>query len=113
MLEDTCPIVLIIFTSWNDLIFDKVTKGYHDKISIKQPWNLKFSTNGTSGLKLDGTISGSTTTVTGANTNIQTQQFGRREFAHVAASFNSVSQKVFLFYNKENKTLFVWICCFK
>ena len=64
--------------------------------------SLKFSTNGTSGLKLDSVISGSTTTVTGANTNIQTQQFGRREFAHVAASFNSVSQKVFLFYNGNN-----------
>jgi hypothetical protein len=66
--------------------------------------SLKFSTNGTSGLKIDGTISGSTTTVTGANTNIQTQQFGQREFAHVAASFNSVSQRMFLTYNGNNIT---------
>ena len=64
--------------------------------------SLKFSANGTSGLKIEGTVSGSTTTVKGANTNIQTQQFGRREFAHVAASFNSVSQKMFLYYNGNN-----------
>ena len=66
--------------------------------------SLKFSTNGTSGLKIDSTVSGSTTTVTGANTNIQTQQFGQREFAHVAASFNSQTQKMFLFYNGNNIT---------
>ena len=64
--------------------------------------SLKFSANGTSGLKIEGTVSGSTTTVKGANANIQTQQFGRREFAHVAASFNSVSQKMFLYYNGNN-----------
>ena len=66
--------------------------------------SLKFSTNGTSGLKIDSTISGSATTVTGANTNIQTQQFGQREFAHVAASFNAQTQKMFLFYNGNNIT---------
>tara|TARA_Y100000385_G_scaffold290240_1_gene362600 strand:- start:237 stop:1580 length:1344 start_codon:yes stop_codon:yes gene_type:complete len=66
--------------------------------------SLKFSTNGTSGLKIVSTISGSATTVTGANTNVQTQQFGQRHFAHVAASFNAQSQKMFLFYNGNNIT---------
>jgi hypothetical protein len=64
--------------------------------------SLKFSANGTSGLKIEGTISGSTATVKGANTSIQTQQFARREFAHVAASFNSTSQKMLLTYNGNN-----------
>ena len=58
--------------------------------------HLKFSANGTSGLKIVGTVGGSAATVKGANTLIQTQQFGRREFAHVAASFNSTSQQMFL-----------------
>lgn len=64
--------------------------------------HLKFSANGTSGLKIVGTVGGSAATVKGANTLIQTQQFGRREFAHVAASFNSTSQQMFLSYNGNN-----------
>ena len=64
--------------------------------------HLKFSCNGTSGLKIVGTIGGSAATVKGANTLIQTQQFARREFAHVAASFNSTSQQMFLSYNGNN-----------
>ena len=64
--------------------------------------HLKFSANGTSGLKIVGTVGGSAATVKGANALIQTQQFGRREFAHVAASFNSTSQQMFLSYNGNN-----------
>lgn len=64
--------------------------------------HLKFSCNGTSGLKIVGTVDGSAATVKGANTLIQTQQFARREFAHVAASFNSTSQQMFLSYNGNN-----------
>tara|TARA_R110001592_G_scaffold50745_2_gene156767 strand:- start:2204 stop:3541 length:1338 start_codon:yes stop_codon:yes gene_type:complete len=64
--------------------------------------HLKFSCNGTSGLKIVGTIGGSAATVKGANTLIQAQQFARREFAHVAASFNSTSQQMFLSYNGNN-----------
>lgn len=65
---------------------------------------MQFSANGTSGLKFVSTVGGVATTVNGANTDIQTQQFGQREFAHVAASFNAQTQKMFLFYNGNNIT---------
>jgi hypothetical protein len=75
--------------------------GSNTIIQLKTDTNnhLKFKFQGDNGLRLEQTIGGATTTISGDNTSIKTQQFGAREFAHVAACFDNQEQRARLFYN--------------
>ena len=75
--------------------------GSNTIIQLKTDTNnhLKFKFQGDNGLRLEQTIGGAATTISGDNTSIKTQQFGAREFAHVAACFDNQEQRARLFYN--------------
>ena len=51
------------------------------------------------GLAFDANVAGSVTTVQGANTDIESQQFAKRKWAHVAVSRQLDEEKLYLFYN--------------
>ena len=51
------------------------------------------------GLAFDANVAGSVTTVQGANTSIESQQFAKRKWAHVAVSRQLDEEKLYLFYN--------------
>jgi hypothetical protein len=51
------------------------------------------------GLAYEANISGSATTVQGANTDIESQQFAKRRWAHVAVSRDLAEEKLYLHYN--------------
>jgi hypothetical protein len=51
------------------------------------------------GLAFEANVSGTATTVQGANTSIETQQFAKRRWAHVAVSRDLVEEKLYLHYN--------------
>ena len=51
------------------------------------------------GLAYEANVSGSATTVQGANTDIETQQFAKRRWAHVAVSRDLTEEKLYLHYN--------------
>lgn len=60
---------------------------------------MKFSLANQYGLSFEANIDGSATTVTGANTDIETQQFSKRKWAHVAISRDLDNERVYLHYN--------------
>ena len=51
------------------------------------------------GLAFESNISGTPTTAQGANTSVESQQYKKREFAHIAASFDNQEERMRLFYN--------------
>ena len=51
------------------------------------------------GLAFETSINGNVTTITGANTSVETEQFGKRRWAHVAVSRNLEDEKIYLHYN--------------
>jgi hypothetical protein len=51
------------------------------------------------GLAFESNISGTPTTAQGANTLVESQQYKKREFAHIAASFDNQEERMRLFYN--------------
>ena len=51
------------------------------------------------GLAFTSNIAGSATTITGANTNIEAQQFIKKRWSHVAMSRNYETERIHLFYN--------------
>ena len=60
---------------------------------------MQFRLANQKGLAFEANISGSATTIEGANTLIEAQQFAKRRFAHVAVSRNLSDEKLFLHYN--------------
>ena len=60
---------------------------------------LEFRLANQKGLAFEANISGSATTVEGANTLIESQQFAKRRFAHVAVTRDLTEEKLFLHYN--------------
>ena len=51
------------------------------------------------GLAFEANVSGTATTIQGANTSIETQQFAKRRWAHVAVSRDLTEEKLYLHYN--------------
>ena len=60
---------------------------------------IQFRLANQKGLAFEANISGSATTVEGANTLIESQQFAKRRFAHVAVTRDLTQEKLFLHYN--------------
>lgn len=60
---------------------------------------IQFRLANQHGLAFEANISGSATTIQGANTSIESQQFAKRRFAHVAVSRDLTEEKLFLHYN--------------
>ena len=60
---------------------------------------MQFRLANQKGLAFEANISGSATTVEGANTLIETQQFAKRRFAHVAVTRDLTEEKMYLHYN--------------
>ena len=60
---------------------------------------IQFRLANQKGLAFEANISGSATTVEGANTLIESQQFAKRRFAHVAVTRDLTEEKLFLHYN--------------
>ena len=60
---------------------------------------IQFRLANQKGLAFEANISGSATTVEGANTLIESQQFAKRRFAHVAVTRELTEEKLFLHYN--------------
>jgi len=60
---------------------------------------LDFGLSNQRGLYTTAVIDSSATTVTGANTDVETQQFAKRRWAHVAVTRNLEEEKVYLHYN--------------
>ena len=60
---------------------------------------IQFRLANQKGLAFEANISGSATTVEGANTLIETQQFAKRRFAHVAVTRDLTEEKMYLHYN--------------
>lgn len=60
---------------------------------------LQFGISPNTGLTFEARISGSSTIITGSNANIETQQFTKRRFSHVAVSRNLETERLYLFYN--------------
>ena len=54
---------------------------------------IQFRLANGKGLAFEANISGSTTTVEGANTLIESQQFAKRRFAHVAVTRDLTEEK--------------------
>lgn len=51
------------------------------------------------GLAFEANVSGTATTVQGANSSIEAQQFAKRRWAHVAVSRDLENEKLYMFYN--------------
>ena len=51
------------------------------------------------GLAYEANVAGSATTIQGANADIETQQFAKRRWAHVAVSRDLTEEKLYLHYN--------------
>lgn len=60
---------------------------------------MKFSMSNQYGLSFESNVSGVSTIVRGANTLIESQQFGKRKWAHVAVSRNLDDERLYLHYN--------------
>ena len=60
---------------------------------------IQFRLANQNGLAFEANVSGSATTIQGANTSIETQQFAKRRWAHVAVSRDLTEEKVYLHYN--------------
>ena len=60
---------------------------------------IQFRLANQKGLAFEANISGSDTTVEGANALIETQQFAKRRFAHVAVTRDLTEEKLYLHYN--------------
>ncbi len=60
---------------------------------------IQFRLANQKGLAFEANISGSDTTVEGANTLIESQQFAKRRFAHVAVTRDLTEEKLYLHYN--------------
>jgi hypothetical protein len=60
---------------------------------------MKFSMSNQYGLSFESNVAGVATIVRGANTLIESQQFGKRKWAHVAVSRNLENERLYLHYN--------------
>jgi len=60
---------------------------------------MRFSTSNQYGLSFESNVNGVSTVVRGANTLIESQQFGKRKWAHVAVSRNLDNERLYLHYN--------------
>lgn len=60
---------------------------------------MSFSLANQYGLSFEANIDGSPTTVTGANTDVESQQFSKRRWAHVAISRDLEEELLYLHYN--------------
>ena len=60
---------------------------------------MEFRLANQKGLAYEANVSGTATVVEGANTSIETQQFAKRRFAHVAVSRDLTEEKLYLHYN--------------
>ena len=60
---------------------------------------MKFSMSNQYGLSFEANVGGVSTVVRGANTLIESQQFGKRKWAHVAVSRNLDNERLYLHYN--------------
>ena len=60
---------------------------------------IQFRLSNQYGLAFEANVSGTPTTVQGANTSIESQQFAKRRWAHVAVSRDLVEEKLYLHYN--------------
>jgi hypothetical protein len=60
---------------------------------------MKFSMSNQYGLAFESNVGGVSTIVRGANTLIESQQFGKRKWAHVAVSRNLENERLYLHYN--------------
>lgn len=60
---------------------------------------LQFGLSANTGLTFEARVGGVSTTITGSNTNIETQQFTKRRFSHVAVSRNLETERLYLFFN--------------
>ena len=60
---------------------------------------LEFRLANQKGLAFEANISGSPTTVEGANTSVESQQFAKRRWAHVAVTRDLENEKLYLHYN--------------
>lgn len=60
---------------------------------------MKFSMSNQYGLAFESNVGGVSTVVRGANTLIESQQFGKRKWAHVAVSRNLDNERLYLHYN--------------
>ena len=60
---------------------------------------MEFRLANQRGLAFEANIAGSTTIVQGANTDIETQQFAKRRWAHVAVTRDLENEKLYLHYN--------------
>lgn len=60
---------------------------------------MRFSLANQYGLAFESRIGGVSTTVRGANTNIESQVFAKRKWAHVAVSRNLDNERLYLHYN--------------
>ena len=69
------------------------------EISTNASNYMRFSLANQYGLAFTSAVAGSTTTVRGANTSIEAQQFAKKRWAHVAVSRNYETERLYLFYN--------------
>jgi hypothetical protein len=60
---------------------------------------MKFSMSNQYGLSFESNVAGVSTIVQGANTSIETQEFNKRKWAHVAISRKLDDEKLYLHYN--------------
>lgn len=60
---------------------------------------MEFALANQTGLAFTANIAGATTIITGANTSIESQQFAKRRWAHVALTRNLEEEKIYLHYN--------------
>lgn len=60
---------------------------------------LKLSLANSTGLSLEANINSISTTVEGANNFIEAQNFKKRKWAHIAASYSLSDERMYLFYN--------------
>jgi len=60
---------------------------------------MKFSMSNQYGLSFESNVAGVATIVRGANTLIESQQFSKRKWAHVAVSRNLDNERLYLHYN--------------
>lgn len=60
---------------------------------------MRFSTSNQYGLAFEANVNGVSTIVRGANTLVESQQFGKRKWAHVSVSRNLDNERLYLHYN--------------
>lgn len=60
---------------------------------------MQFRLASQKGLAYEANVSGTATVIEGANTSVETQQFAKRRFAHVAVSRDLTEEKLYLHYN--------------